>query len=146
MRKLLAAVVAAAGVLAIVAGPVSAGTTIHVHGQVVGAEISGTQAVFKIHISTGANGAGVQNVKVNSAGTGGTSTAIIYWGTGTQSLKGPFTLGAPTAQGIFALDGTARIVGGTGAYQGVHGKLTIHGTLDTKTLTYKFSFSATETK
>lgn len=146
MHKSLAAVVAAAGLLAIMAGPVAASTTIHLRAQVVGAEISATQAVFKIHTSAGANGAGVQTVRANSAGTGGTSVAVIYWGNGTQTVKGPFTLGAPNAQGISSLNGSGRAVGGTGAYKGVKEKVVLHGTFDTKTLTYKVTFTGTETK
>ena len=146
MRKSLAAVAAAAGLVAIVAGQAAASTTIHVHGQVVGAAISGTQDVFKIHASTGANGAGVQTVKINSAGTGGTSMAIVYWGNGTQTLKGPFKLGTPNAKGISSLTGSAHSVGGTGAYAGVKEKFTLQGTFNLKALTYTATFAGTETK
>lgn len=146
MRKSLAAVVAAAGLLAIAAGPVAASTTTHIRAQAVGAEISATQAVFKIHTSAGANGAGVQTIKGNSAGTAGTTVVIIYWGNGTQTVKGPFTLGAPNAQGISSLNGSARAVGGTGAYKGVKENVVFRGTFNTKTLTYKVTFTGTETR
>ena len=146
MRKSFAAIVAAAGLVAIVGGQAAASTTIHVHGQIVGAAISGTQNVFKIHLSPGGNGAGVQTVKINSTATGGTSTAIVYWGNGTQSLAGPFAIGTPNAKGISTLTGSAHVVAGTGAYKGVKETIKVNGTINIKTFVFNASLAGTETK
>lgn len=150
MRKFLATVVGGVAVLGAVALPVASGAskskTIHYTQKITGAEISGTQAVFKIRDSFVGNGAGVQNIKLNSSGTGGTSTTVAYYGDASGTAKGPFKLGTPNAQGVVTVTGSGTSTGGTGKLKGYKAKFTISGTFNTKTLVYQVTVHGTATK
>jgi len=150
MRKILVAVLAGVATLAVVALPVASGAskskTIHYTEKVTGAEISGTQAVFKIHDSVVGDGAGVQNVKLNSNGLSGTSTTVAYYGDASGKAKGPFKLGTPNAQGVVTVTGSGTGSGGTGKLKGYTAKFTLTGTFNTKTLVYQVTVHGTETK
>jgi len=153
MRKIIVAAIAGTAAWVAVALPVAAGApqhqTIHYTEQVTGAQISSTQAVFKIHDSFAGNGAGVQNIKVgttNASGTSGTSTTIAYYGNATGSAKGPFHLSAPNAQGISTITGSGKSTGSTGKLKGYKTTFTVTGTFNTKTLVYQASVTGTATK
>jgi hypothetical protein len=136
-RKLVAgAVGAAALVLAIVAGEAGAAKTktFHFTETITGAQISATQAVFKIHDSRVGDGAGVQNVTVS--GLGGTDNEVTYYGNASAKSHGTFKLSAPNAQGISTLTAQGHDTSGTGKLKGFKSTYTLVGSFNTKTLTF----------
>lgn len=140
MRRTFAGSIAALAVVGlsfVLVGPVSASTTRHVSGQITGAEISSTQSVFKIHSSTGMNGAGVSTIH----GTSGIGK--VYFGNGTETDKTTLKVGTANSAGVTTLTGTTKIISGTGAYKNVKGTSKLTGTINTKTLVYNLKFKGT---
>ncbi len=136
-RNLVAGAVAAATlVLAVLAGGAGAAKTktFHFTETITGAQISATQAVFKIHDSRIGDGAGVQTVTVN--GLAGTDNEVTYYGNASAKSHGTFQLGAPNPQGISTLSGQGRDTAGTGKLKGFKSTYTYTGTFNTKTLTF----------
>jgi hypothetical protein len=143
MRRALTAVIAIAG-LAIPVIASAAGTRhIHFTSKVVGAQISATEAAFKIHDSHFGNGAGVQTVKLSASG--GTDSEVTYYGNAMARSKGTFTLGKPNAKGIASLAGSGHDVGGTGKAKGLKSTYTYSGTFDLKTGLFKVTLTGTYT-
>lgn len=139
MRRALIAIAAIAGLTLPVAASAAGKKHIHFTTKVVGAQINATQAAFKGHDSVFGNGAGVQTIKLNSAGSGGTDSEITYYGNATAKSKGTFTLGTPDANGIGKLTGSGHDTGGTGKAKGLKSTYKFSGTFNTKT----FVFSVT---
>ena len=133
-RRTLGALVALTLSLAVpaVAGARSSATakTRHFTATLIGAQISSTENVYDVRGPE--HGAGLQFVKANSAGTGGTFRGITYFGAGTVESVGTFTNSVPNADGIVTIKGSARYVRGTGFYKHVRGKYTASGTLNLK--------------
>ena len=113
----------------------------HFSDTITGAQISATQAVFKVHDSRLGNGAGVQTVTFS--GSAGTDKEITYYGNASAISKGSFTLGAPDANGISTVTGKGQDVGGTGKLKGFKSTYTYSGTFNTKTLIYSVVLKGT---
>lgn len=145
MRKALAGLgLAAAASAAIVIPSASAAShTIKVTQTITGAQISSTQAVFKVHNSYFGNGAGVQTLKIK--GSKVTERAITYYAHGTGTAVGTTKIGPADAQGISTLTGSGHSIGGTGALAGVKFTFTVKGTFNTKTLVYHAHVTGTLT-
>lgn len=99
-----------------------------------GAQISGTEAVFKIRDSRIGRGAGDQIVKVS--GLGGTDTETTYYRDASAKSNGSFKLGAPDGNGISKLTGTGHDTSGTGKLKGFKSTYSYTGTFNTKTLVF----------
>jgi hypothetical protein len=127
------AAVVAATVLAGGAGAAKT-TRFHFTENVTGAQISATEAVFKIHDSRLGNGAGDQIVKVS--GLGGTDKEITYYGDASAVSNGSFKLSAPDAKGVSKLTGKGHDTSGTGKLAGFKSTYTYTGTFNTKTLVF----------
>ena len=138
--------VAMVGIAALsVPAVVSAAGKRHVHftDTVVGAAISATQSAYKAHDSVFGSGAGVQTVKVSSAG--GTDSEITYYGNASANSKGTFKIGTPDANGIAPLTGSGHDVSGTGKAKGLTSTYTYTGTYNTKTGAFKVKLTGTYT-
>ena len=109
--------------------------TFHFTETITGAQISATQAVFKIHDSRVGNGAGVQVVKLS--GLNGSDTETTYYGSASAKSHGAFKLGTPNATGISTLTGQGHDTGGTGKLKGFKSSYTYTGTFNVKTLVFK---------
>jgi hypothetical protein len=107
----------------------------------VGAQISATEAVYKVHDSHLGDGAGVQVVKVS--GLGGTDSETTYYGNGTAESHGSFKITAPDSHGISALTGHGQDTSGTGELKGFKSTYTYTGTFNTKTLVFKVVLKGT---
>jgi hypothetical protein len=127
-------VVVTATVLASAAGAVKT-TTFHFTETLTGAQISATQAVFKIHDSRVGDGAGVQVVKLS--GLSGSDTETTYYGNASAKSHGTFKLGTPNATGVSTLTGQGHDTSGTGKLKGFKSTYTYTGTFNTKTLVFK---------
>jgi hypothetical protein len=145
MRKLVIAVSAMAGLAIPMVASAAAKKHVHFTAKVVGAQISATQATYKIHDSLFGNGAGVQTVKLNATGTGGTDTETTYYGNATAKSRGTFTLGAPDANGILTVTGSGHDVSGTGRAKGLTSTYTYAGTINSKTLVLTVTLRGTYT-
>jgi type II secretory pathway pseudopilin PulG len=147
MRKTLIATTVAAGLLAAVILPTASGAprvrSLHFTTQVTGAQISATQAVFKVHDSRMGDGAGIQNAKIT--GVNGTDSEITYYGDASASSKGKFKIGTPNAQNIASVTGSGKDVSGTGKLKGFKSNYTYTGTFNTHTLVYKVTITGTGT-
>ena len=137
-RAGLAAGIAAACAVAI-AIPAAAGTTpthrnVHFTDTVVGAAISPTEAVLKVHDSVVGDGAGVQRITGLTA-TGGTDVTTIYYRGATAVAHDTFKLSAPDANGIITVTGTGKDVSGTGKFRHLRSTYTFTGTFRTPTMT-----------
>lgn len=130
---IVGAAVLTAAVLAGVAGAAKT-KTFHFTEKITGAQISATQAAFKIHDSRLGGGAGVQTVKVS--GLGGTDTETTYYGNASAQSHGSFKLGAPDANGISKVTGQGHDTSGTGKLKGFKSTYTYTGTFNTKSLVY----------
>ncbi len=133
LSALAGAVILAMTVLAGGAGAAKT-KTFHFTETSTGAQISATEAVFKIHDSRLGNGAGDQFVRLN--GMAGTDTETTYYANGTATSHGSFTLGAPDANGVATLTGQGQDTGGTGQLRGFRSKYTYTGTFNYKTLVF----------
>jgi hypothetical protein len=103
--------------------------------RVVGAQISPTEAVFKVRDSRLGRGAGVQQVKLD--GLKGTTTERTYYRGATATSRGSFTIGVPDATGVAKLSGRGRDTSGTGKLAGSSATYTLSGTFNVKTGVYK---------
>ena len=126
-------VIVAAGVLAGGAGAAKP-RTFRFTETITGAQISGTEAVFKVHDSRIGRGAGDQLVKVS--GLGGTDTETTYYGDASAKSNGSFKLGAPDSNGISQLTGKGHDTSGTGKLKGFKSTYSYTGTFNTKTLAF----------
>jgi hypothetical protein len=126
-----------------VAAAAAATTGFHFTDRITGAAINATQSAYVVHDSHFGNGAGLQTVKINSAGTGGTDRETSYFGNATLTSRGSFRIGAPNAQGIAPLTGSGRDVRGTGRAKGYTSTYTYRGTYDTKTGVFKVKLTGT---
>lgn len=111
----------------------------HFTEAVSGAQISATQAVFKVHDSRAGDGAGVQTVTLH--GLSGTDTDTTYYLGASASSHGFFTIGSPDAHGIAKLTGHGRDTGGTGKLQGFASTYRYTGTFNVKTLVFTVTIS-----
>jgi hypothetical protein len=145
MRKFVIAVSAMAGLIIPMVASAAAKKHVHFTSHVVGASISATQATFKLHDSVFGNGAGVQTVKVNAAGTGGADTETTYYGNGTAKSKGTFKLGAPDANGILPVTGSGHDISGTGKAKGLRSSYTFTGTINSMTSVITVTLKGTYT-
>ena len=91
----------------------------------VGASISRTQVVYKVHTSVAGNGAAV----VTATGAT-TDTAVVYFVGASSDVRDRFKLGAPNGQGVSTFTGGGHFVGGTGKFKHVRGSFTFSGTYD----------------
>lgn len=146
-RRLL--VMAVVGVVAAIAVlPGASGATaerhknIHFTSVIVGAAISPTRSVFSVHDSIMGNGAGTQTLTFRASG--GSDREITYYGTATARSTGSFTLGAPDANGIAALNGNGQDFAGTGKLKHLTSRYTYAGTYDTRTGLYRVTLRGTE--
>lgn len=143
MRRSLVSILGAVVMVAALAGSAGAAKTktFHFTETVTGAQISATEAVFKIHDSRVGDGAGIQIIKLNGlAGTDEDTTS--YRGASAKS-HGSFLIGTPDANGISKLTGKGRDTGGTGKLNGFTSKYTYTGTFNTKTLVFKIIIKGT---
>jgi hypothetical protein len=143
LRKKLISITGAIGLAAVLVSTAVAAKTksFHFTTTITGAQISATQAVYKVHDSRMGNGAGVQTVTIN--GTTGTDKEITYYGNASATSKGTFTLGAPDANGILKVSGKGHDVSGTGKLKGFTSTYTYSGTFNTKTLVYTIVLKGT---
>lgn len=145
MRRSIVPIIVAAAVVAAtaLAGAAGAAKTkkFHFTTTITGAQISATQAVFKVHDSRFGNGAGVQTVKLN--GLSGTDTETTYYGNASAKSHGTFTIGTPDANGIATLTGKGHDTSGTGKARGFKSTYTYSGTFNTKTLVFKVVLKGT---
>ncbi|MDQ2895089.1 MAG: hypothetical protein M3Y09_05505 [Actinomycetota bacterium] len=138
MRMSLVLNVIGAGVaMAVLAGSAGAAKTktFHFTETTTGAQISATEAVFKIHDSRVGDGAGIQIVKLN--GLAGTDQDTTYYRGASAKSHGSFLIGTPDANGIAKLTGKGQDTGGTGKLNGFTSKYTYTGTFNTKTLVFQ---------
>jgi hypothetical protein len=141
MRRALLAIVAIAGLSIPVIASAAGKKSIHFTSKVVGAQISATQAVFKVHDSHFGDGAGVQKVKLN--GLAGTDSEITYYGNGSARSKGSFKVGTPNPSGVAALTGSGNDVSGTGKAKGLSSKYTYTGTININTGQFQVTLTGT---
>ncbi len=138
MRKSLVLIVLSAAVV-MVGSTGSAGAartkTFHFTDTITGAQISATEAVFKIHDSRVGDGAGLQIVTLN--GLAGTDMDTTYYRNASAKSHGSFLIGAPDANGIAKLTGKGQDTSGTGKLKGFTSKYTYTGTFNTKTLVFQ---------
>jgi hypothetical protein len=125
------------------ASPSATAKTTHFRSTLIGAQVSPTENVYDVRGPV--RGASIQLVKDDSAGTGGTDTATIYYGTGTVVTADKFSNSTPDASGIVTISGSGRFVRGTGLYKHVSGKYTFSGTLNTKNGRLKVLVVGTQT-
>jgi len=152
MRRRVGAVAAVIGLVAAVGvtgSAVAAKTRAFTLTQ-LGAQIiqRGTsfQAVYKVTSSLDGSGASVQVGKVKGTAfpLSGSDTTTTYFANGVSKTKNTFTLGTPNAEGISALTGTGKCVGGgTGVHKHEQCTYTFKGTYNN--LTTLTAVKATET-
>ena len=116
---------------------------VHFQDTFVGAAISKTQTVYKLHDSVMGNAASVQTT-TSSSTTGGTDTTITYYGDAKAISKDTYTFGKPNAQGIIPFPGSGHDVRGTGKLKGLHSTYTFRGTYDPKTGIVQGTLKGTE--
>lgn len=143
MRRSLVSILGAVVMVAALAGSAGAAKTktFHFTETVTGAQISATEAVFKIHDSRVGDGAGIQIIKLN--GLAGTDEDTTYYRGASAKSHGSFLIGTPDANGISKLTGKGRDTGGTGKLNGFTSKYTYTGTFNTKTLVFKIIIKGT---
>lgn len=125
----------AAAALAIPALAASGAAThrnVHFTDTFVGATISKTQTVYKLHDSVIGNGATVQTTTSSNA-TGGTDTSITYYGNATAFSRDSYKFGMPSSTGVIPFTGSGHDVRGTGKLKGLHSTYSFSGTYDPKT-------------
>jgi hypothetical protein len=144
MRRAIVGVLALAGLALVLAGPAWAKKkSVHFTGKATGAQISGTEAVFKYRDSYFGAGAGVQKLKLNATLTAGTDTTTTYYGDATAGSRDTFKISKPNAQGSATFTGSGHDVSGTGKAKGLHSSYTISGTVNFKTLVFTFALKGT---
>jgi hypothetical protein len=134
MRRPFFAVSLTVALALAVAGPAVAKRRVHFTDSAVGAQITATQAVFKVRDSVFGVGAGIQTVKLN--GSRGTDTTTTYYGNASATSKDSFRIGVPDANGVAKITGSGRDVSGTGRARGLKSTYAFTGTFNTKTLVY----------
>jgi hypothetical protein len=97
------------------------------------------EAVFSPRDSYFGQGAGSQKLKLNAALTAGTDTTTTYYGDATASSQDTFEISPPNVQGLATLTGSGHDVRGTGRAKGLHSSYTISGTVNFKTLVFRFT-------
>ena len=125
------------------AAPAAAKRRVHFVDAAVGAQITATQAVFKVRDSVFGVGAGIQTVKLN--GSRGTDTTTTYYGNASATSKDAFTIGTPDANGNAKITGSGHDVAGTGRARGLKSSYTFAGTFNTKSLVYRVTLKGTYT-
>jgi hypothetical protein len=135
MRRSFFAVSLTVALALAVAGPAVAKRRVRFTDSAVGAQISATQAVFKVRDSVFGVGAGIQTVKLN--GSRGTDTTTTFYGNASATSKDSFTIGAANANGVAKITGSGRDVTGTGRARGLESTYTFTGTFNLKTLVYR---------
>lgn len=147
MRKSFLTTIAGAAILATTALAGTAGAakskSFHFTETITGAQISSTEAAFKIHDSRVGNGAGVQILKLK--GLAGTDTETTYYLNASAVSHGSFQIGAADANGVAKLTGQGKDTGGTGKLKGFTSKYTYTGTFNLKTLVFKVVIKGTGT-
>jgi hypothetical protein len=146
LRNRVISIIGAAVVAGVLAGTAGAAKTktFHFTDVTTGAQISGTQSVFKVKDTREGSGAGVQTVKIAANGTSGTDKETTYYGDASATSKGSFTIGTPDpVTGIAPLSGKGKDTGGTGKLKGFTSTYTYTGTFNTKTLIYKVTIHGT---
>jgi len=143
IRRSLAPILGAVILMTALAGSAGAANrnSFHFTETVTGAQISATEAVFKIHDSRVGDGAGIQIVKLN--GLAGTDKDTTYYRGASAKSHGSFLIGTPDANGISKLTGKGRDTGGIGKLNGFTSKYTYTGTFNTKTLVFKVIIQGT---
>lgn len=106
----------------------------HFTETISGAQISATEAVFKIQDSRVGDGAGVQIVKLS--GAAGTDTETTYYVNASAKSHGSFKIGLADANGVAKLTGQGQDTSGTGKLKGFTSKYTYTGTFNVKTLVF----------
>lgn len=121
----------AAVALAVPALAASSGVThkrVHFTEMDVGAFISKTQTVYKVHNSRAGDGAAVVT------GTSATTDKGVEYLIGASvRFRDKFTLSAPSSQGVITVTGSGQFISGTGKLKHVRGSYTFSGTYNTKT-------------
>ena len=128
---------------ALAAGGATGHKNVHFTDTFVGASISKTETVYKLHDSVLGDAASVQTTTSANA-TGGTDTTITYYGDATSVAKDTYTFGKPNAQGIIPFSGTGHDIRGTGKLKGLHSSYTFTGTFDPKTTIVHGTLTGTE--
>jgi hypothetical protein len=127
---LAASAAAALAMPALAAGPTH--LNVPFTSTLVGASISPTETVYKVHDSVMGNGAAVQKLTQVTA-AGGKDTTIVYYGKATATARDTFTFGQPDANGIIPITGRGHDVSGTGKLRHITSTYTFTGTYDPKT-------------
>ena len=143
MRKAIVVALAIGGLGALPAEPAAAKKAVRFTDKLIGAQISATQAAFKLHDSYFGDGAGVQTAKLNAALTAGTDVTTTYYGNASATSKDAFTIGKPNAQGVATLTGSGHDVRGTGRAKGLTSTYTFTGTVNFKTFVYSVTLTGT---
>ena len=114
----------------------------HLSASCVGAQISGTQAVYSCNSgSFFGRGAGVETVTVS----GGVvhDTAVTYYGVGSATARDTFTIGPADASGVSPISGSGGDVKGTGKFKGLRSSDKLTGEFNTKNGTFTVTFTGT---
>jgi hypothetical protein len=118
----------------------------------LGAQISmnGTsfQTAYKVTDSLDGSGASVQTGKVSGTAfpLSGSDSDIAYFANGVGRTKDTFKLGTPDANGISAITGHGKCVGGTGIHKTEKCSYSFTGTYNTKTTIAKVKVTGTVTR
>ena len=141
-RRLPVLLVAAACMLLVAAGvsfSANAARRIPFHQTDTGAQISGSATAgtfaYKVSDSVDGTGAAVQvfTVDVSKTPLTGSDKTTSYFANGVSRSVDTFTIGAPDANGISAINGSGHCTGGTGAHRNEKCSYTFSGTYDSKT-------------
>jgi hypothetical protein len=138
-----------ASALAAPKGPTKRPLTETLLGAQIIANGTSGESVYKVNSSLDGTGAAIQDVTV--AGTTfpltGTDTITTYFADGVAKTKDTFKLGALDANGISAITGSGKCVGGgTGVHKREQCSYTFTGTYNTKTTVAKVRATGTDTR
>jgi hypothetical protein len=106
------------------------------------------ESVYRVKRSPDGGGAAVQDGTV--AGTtfpaGGADTVKTYFADGMRLTKDTFTLGPPHTDGVGAITGSGKCVGGTRVHKSETCTYTFAGTYDLRTSVVKVTLTGTDTR
>jgi hypothetical protein len=106
------------------------------------------ESVYRVKRSPDGGGAAIEDGTV--AGTtfpaSGIDTVKTYFADGVRLTKDTFTLGPPHTDGIGAITGSGKCLGGTGVHQSEKCRYTFAGTYDLTTTIVKVTLTGTDTR
>jgi hypothetical protein len=117
-------------------------------GAMISVNGSRFESVYRVKRSPDGGGAAIQDGTLTGTTypVNGTDTVRTYFADGVRLTRDTFTLGPPHTDGIGAITGSGKCVGGTGVHESEKCTYTFAGTYDLATTVVKVTLTGTDTR